>query len=873
MSSLSAWFPYEWRPYQKESFNAISNAFVKRGITEQMVVQATGLGKRSQAVQISNVPIFHDKPSLFLAHREELINQAVADFEKCHGFTNVGVIKGSRFEIDKKIIIASPQTLVNRLDRISPDHFGLVQIDECFIAGTKIDNINIEEIKVGDIVSSFNHSKNLIEKRKVINVIKRKSPKYLYHFNEFSCTENHPVFIKDIGYCIAKEIYSAYICHILMCCIYDLLLFKYLFKLWNKFFCKKSAKNLFRKVLSRKNKKTKSKNKSKNDLFLLWNKFRLGILEQRKRNNIKTKKNIHSYDFKRFWLLFRKMQKGILQEIIERKSNKKGLDNTIRTNEEKQSNDKSINKSKDDKINARKNIFVSWWKWSINKTTKINCRKNESSNGICNKNKRSNFIRNLFTLSLQSRFSCSRNKTSNRNRWKNSSIKTLEILRQTENNNFEFIGLDYNKIQKRRSRSKHRKSNQFNYVYNLEIEGNNNYFANGILVHNCHNYMAVSMLKTVRHFNHKLRIGWTATPHRLDGLSLSNLFEEIVYEYNLDQGIKEKYLCELDAIRVKTSLDLSKVHKAMGDFNQHELEQKVDTPERNRLIVQKYLEYAEGRQFIAFAVTIQHANNLAEKFRERGIAVMAVSSESNNRQEADRMLRNKELTGIVNVNIYTEGFDYSELGCIIDASPTTSLTRYLQRIGRGTRLKSEEFVKKFGQNCIILDIIDNTGKHNVVNTWTLDRTKKASEKTFVTSEKRDKLQEAEDKRASERTFVANIDRDTRVNLLRLPKVVISGSPKMLEQATDAQIQFLKNLGIYDAEIEYTKALASEAISNTEAASWQMKKLKEWGYDVSEGVTIGQFQKVKQKIENDAKYKISDKEVKNALNLLNNGTKF
>lgn len=505
MSNLSSWFPYEWRPYQKDCINSISTAY-RNGITEQLIVQATGLGKRSQAVQISKVPIFHNKPSIFLAHREELINQAVSDFEKAHSYMDVGIIKGNQFDINKKIVVASPQTLVNRLDRISPDHFGLVQIDEC------------------------------------------------------------------------------------------------------------------------------------------------------------------------------------------------------------------------------------------------------------------------------------------------------------------------------------------------------------------HNYMAKSYLKAVRHFNHSLRIGWTATPYRLDGLSLSNLFEKIVYEYNIDQGVKDNYLCELDAIQVKTNIDLSGIHKSMGDFNQGELEQKVDTPERNRLVVQKYLEYAEGRQFVAFAVTIKHAHNLADKFKERGLAVEVISSESTNRSEIEKAFREKKLVGLVNVNILTEGWDYPNLGCVIDVAPTTSKTRYLQRIGRGTRLKNEEFVSKFGQKCIILDVIDNTGKHSVVNTWELDKGKSAIEKVFVSKENREKLIKAE----NERKFKAKItDIDTRINLLKLPKVTISGSPKMLELATEKQIAFLKRLGIFEEGIEYTKALASEAISNNKAEFWQLKKLKEWGYDISLGATIGQYQKIYQARLKDQAFKIPEKDIKAA----------
>jgi hypothetical protein len=80
---------------------------------------------------------------------------------------------------------------------------------------------------------------------------------------------------------------------------------------------------------------------------------------------------------------------------------------------------------------------------------------------------------------------------------------------------------------------------------------------------------------------------------------------------------------------------------------------------------------------------------------------------------------------------------------------------------------------------------------------------------------------------------------------------------MLEEATDKQIAFLKSLGIYDETIEYTKALANEAISNTPAASWQVNKLRTWGYDTTGGVTIGQYQKVNQRMLEKDKFKIKN----------------
>lgn len=382
-----------------------------------------------------------------------------------------------------------------------------------------------------------------------------------------------------------------------------------------------------------------------------------------------------------------------------------------------------------------------------------------------------------------------------------------------------------------------------------------------IQIDEAHRYMAPTWLDVVRHFEYDLRLGWTATPHRLDGLSLGNLFQDISYEYNIDQGIRDGFLCELNGIRVKTQIELKGVRKTGGDFNQGQLEERVDTPQRNTLIVNKYKEYAHGRQAIAFCVSKKHAARLSDKFVMFGYKSKVLTSD-NTKDERTQIINDfkaGKIDVLCNVMILTEGFDHPNVGCVIQARPTQSLTVFMQQIGRGTRLKSPEFVNKFGQNCIILDIIDITDKHNVINTWELDRGKSAKEKTFVTAEKREKLQNAENEREAKIKVSSNKDR--KVNLLKLPKVQISGSPKMLEPATEAQIRFMQSIGVYQEDVEYTKALASEAISNAPAYPRQMRWLKEKGYDVSGGATIGQYQKALQKYEWDNRSKVDEELLK------------
>jgi superfamily II DNA or RNA helicase len=367
-----------------------------------------------------------------------------------------------------------------------------------------------------------------------------------------------------------------------------------------------------------------------------------------------------------------------------------------------------------------------------------------------------------------------------------------------------------------------------------------------IIVDECHRYLAKTWIIPLHYFQPKMMTGWTATPTRLDGLNMSNIFEEIVYDYPIDKAINEGYLCKLDAYRIKTQCDLSTLHKLGGDFKLNELSDKVDTDERNRLIVEKYLEYAEGRQTLAFCVDIKHAERLRDCFKAKCINCEMIVSDKelcDNRKELVSDFKNKKIQVITNVEILTTGFDYCDVACILMARPTQSLALYLQSIGRVTRIKSDVFQFDFGKNDgIILDIVDVSGKHNLINTWTLEEGKRIEDRIFMNDERKTVLIEKRDSEQREREakVLKIIGKDRKINLLPIPKCIIPFYYLATNAiATEAQLGYMKKIGVYQEGVEYTKGQASELISNSCATSAQIYKLNSLGYDVSKGVSRGE----------------------------------
>lgn len=376
-----------------------------------------------------------------------------------------------------------------------------------------------------------------------------------------------------------------------------------------------------------------------------------------------------------------------------------------------------------------------------------------------------------------------------------------------------------------------------------------------IICDEAHLFASISAVNVLNHFSPKLLIGATATPTRADGLPLSDIFQKITFEYNLLEGIKDGYACEMDAVKVKTNVSLDKVKTTAGEFNLKDLTNEVNTLARNQLIVDSYKKYCLERPCIAFCVDIQHAMDLAEQFRLNGFNCMAVSSNEEltpGRSENIKKYKDLKLNIITNVNILVAGFDMVDTGCIIMAAPTKSITKYLQAVGRGSRLKNKWYVDKFTQSCTIIDIVDNTSRHNLVNAWELDREKDVEDRVFVSREKKDKLLAERKKKA----FITHERKeDEIVKLLALPRLKVNKSFRMSEEATPLQLATIKKWG-YDIETKhFTKSMISEIFNKQELGYSGRQELISWGYDITgRFVSIGEYQLAKKEHEEKSKKK-------------------
>lgn len=225
-----------------------------------------------------------------------------------------------------------------------------------------------------------------------------------------------------------------------------------------------------------------------------------------------------------------------------------------------------------------------------------------------------------------------------------------------------------------------------------------------IIIDEAHHAAAQSYRRVIDYFNCPYILGVTATPQRSDSTRLTDVFQEIVYYKSIQDLIEDGWLSPLVGYRVKTKTDITKVEIQHGEYNQSQLEDEINNPERNACIVASYNNLANATKAIVFAAGVDHAQSLFSAFAKNGTSVRIILGTTPPEERAQILsdFKSGEVMVLINVGVLTEGFDEPSLQTIIIAKPTRSTLLYTQIVGRGTRL----FEGK--PHCTIIDITDTT---------------------------------------------------------------------------------------------------------------------------------------------------------------------
>jgi superfamily II DNA or RNA helicase len=201
-------------------------------------------------------------------------------------------------------------------------------------------------------------------------------------------------------------------------------------------------------------------------------------------------------------------------------------------------------------------------------------------------------------------------------------------------------------------------------------------------------------------------LGTTATPERLDGRGLSELYNKLVLGPTIHELIEQGYLTNIRYFSPPID-GLKDVHRRGTDYDPKELEELLKRRRIYGEAISHYRRHADGKPCLVFCRSVQAAAETAQKFNDAGYLFENIDGTMTygQRKVLIDALKNGQLNGLTSCELVTYGLDVPRVECIVMLRPTLSRALFMQMIGRGLR----PFEGK--KECVILDHVGNLQEH------------------------------------------------------------------------------------------------------------------------------------------------------------------
>lgn len=257
-----------------------------------------------------------------------------------------------------------------------------------------------------------------------------------------------------------------------------------------------------------------------------------------------------------------------------------------------------------------------------------------------------------------------------------------------------------------------------------------------LIIDEAHHATAATYRKVIDYFgaNPELRIlGVTATPDRTDEEALGQIFQTVAKDYEIENAIDDGWLVPIEQRFVEVeSLDLSSVRTQAGDLQSADLARVMEDEENLHGVVGPTIQLAGDCPTLIFAASVEHAERIAEivnRHRPKSAAFLCGKTDTDERRETLAAFSRGEFQFLVNMGLFTEGFDSPRVSVIANARPTKSRSLYAQIAGRGTRplpgvvdgledaaARRAAIARSAKPSMLLLDFVGNSGRHKLVST-------------------------------------------------------------------------------------------------------------------------------------------------------------
>jgi DNA repair protein RadD len=240
-----------------------------------------------------------------------------------------------------------------------------------------------------------------------------------------------------------------------------------------------------------------------------------------------------------------------------------------------------------------------------------------------------------------------------------------------------------------------------------------------LVVDEAHHALAPTWLTILGAAPQAYLLGCTATPERLSGEGLKEVFDALLTGPTPRELIDAGWLSDFIVYVPKRLVELKGVRIVAGDYALGALAKKMNRAFVHEDVLAEYNKHLAGRSAIAFCTNIKHSQTIARYFCDNG--VRAVHLDGNTPRERRRailaQLSSGEIQLVCNCSLIAEGLDIAAVCGVILLRPTKSLALYLQQVGRALRPLEGK------SRAVILDHAGNVFRHGLLDVeheWSLD---------------------------------------------------------------------------------------------------------------------------------------------------------
>jgi superfamily II DNA or RNA helicase len=261
-----------------------------------------------------------------------------------------------------------------------------------------------------------------------------------------------------------------------------------------------------------------------------------------------------------------------------------------------------------------------------------------------------------------------------------------------------------------------------------------------IIVDECHHALEDnSWGKILRYWSDVPRLGFTATPERLDGRGLGETFGHLILGPSISDLVIDGWLAAPALYRPPHESD-AQYHVTRGDFDIGEQAHAMSKRQIVGDVIEHYREHLDRLPVVVFCVSIEHSRLMAAQFERAGYVSRVVwgNMPRVDREAALKGLADGSVHVVCSCDVISEGVDVPVMAGAILLRRTQSLALYLQQSGRALRpiwpegfdpaaATADERIRAMARagkpRAVILDHAGNYALHGHVladRSWTLD---------------------------------------------------------------------------------------------------------------------------------------------------------